>query len=120
MPRAARAEDQIQRAIFDHLRSRAAPGVFAFHPANGGFRKPIEAKILVGLGVVAGVPDVIAIKGGRTYALEIKTEEGRLTPRQRETIEAMRAAGAFVCVVYGLNAAIKQIEQWGLVRGVAA
>jgi hypothetical protein len=30
-----RPEDAIQRAVFQHLRTRAAPGVFAFHPANG-------------------------------------------------------------------------------------
>jgi hypothetical protein len=30
-----RPEAAIQRAVFEHLRVRAAPGVFAFHPANG-------------------------------------------------------------------------------------
>jgi len=42
-------------------RHRRLPGVFAFHSANGGFRKPVEAAIMKGLGVTAGVPDVIAI-----------------------------------------------------------
>jgi hypothetical protein len=32
---------------------RAAPDVFAFHPANGGYRRSIETAILKGLGVVA-------------------------------------------------------------------
>jgi len=50
-----RPEDAIQRAVVQHLRARAVPNVFAFHPANGGYRKPIEAAILKGLGVVAGV-----------------------------------------------------------------
>ena len=35
-----------------------------------------------GLGVRAGVPDVIAIKDGRTYALELKAEGGRLSEAQ--------------------------------------
>src|SRR5262245_23567538 len=48
-----RPEAAIQRAVFQHLRMRSAPGVFAFHPANGGYRKPIEAAIMKGLGVVA-------------------------------------------------------------------
>ena len=39
----ARPEQIIQRAVFDHLRARAARGVFAFHVPNGGYRKPIEA-----------------------------------------------------------------------------
>jgi hypothetical protein len=57
-------EATIQSAVFAHLRARGAPGLFAFHVPNGGYRKPIEAAILKGLGVVAGVPDVIAIHQG--------------------------------------------------------
>jgi hypothetical protein len=58
--RRARPEDSIQRAVFEHLRVRGAPNVFAFHPANGGYRRPVEASILKGLGVYAGVPDRVA------------------------------------------------------------
>src|SRR5262245_27946816 len=66
-----RPEAAIQRAVFQHLRERGVPGLFAFHPANGGYRKPIEAAILKGLGVTAGVPDVIAIYEGCCYAMEL-------------------------------------------------
>src|SRR5258708_39355947 len=68
--RRQRPEAAIQRAVFQHLRARGARGVFAFHPANGGYRKPVEAAILKGLGVVAGVPDVFAVHNGRCFALE--------------------------------------------------
>jgi hypothetical protein len=54
-------EAAIQQAVFAHLRMRAAPGVVAFHVPNGGYRRPVEAARLKGLGVRAGVPDVIAI-----------------------------------------------------------
>jgi hypothetical protein len=81
-------EPAIQRAVFDHLRQRGAPGTFAFHPPNGGWRSVIEAAILKGLGVVAGTPDVIVLKGGATYALELKAEGGRSpkpnAPRTRQ------------------------------------
>jgi hypothetical protein len=76
------SEDTIQRAVFQHLRARKAPNVFAFHVANGGKRKPIEAAILKGLGVTAGVRDIIAIRGGHTYALELKGPGGRLSENQ--------------------------------------
>lgn len=118
--RSARPEDVIQRAVFAHLRQRGAPGVFAFHVPNGGKRKQIEAAIMKGLGVTAGVPDVIAIRDGHCYGLEIKSDDGKLSPRQTESIEAMERAGATVVVTKGLNEAIRQIERWGLVRGVAA
>jgi hypothetical protein len=57
-PRRQRPEQTIQRTVFQHIDARAAPGVFAFHPANGGYRKPIETKIMAGLGVRPGIPDV--------------------------------------------------------------
>jgi hypothetical protein len=118
--RSARPEDAIQRAVFEHLRTRSAPGVFAFHVPNGGKRKPIEAAIMKGLGVTAGVPDVIAIKDGRAYGLELKSADGRPTPRQIETLQKMQAAGATVALAQGLDAALAKIEEWGLVRGRAA
>jgi hypothetical protein len=112
-------EATIQRAVFAHLRARAAPGVFAFHPANGGYRKPVEAAIMKGLGVAAGVPDVIAIHQGRCYAMESKPEGGRPTETQLSTIAALEAAGAFTAVAEGLDRALAVLEAWGLLRGRA-
>jgi hypothetical protein len=101
----------------EHLAIRGAPAVFAFHPANGGWRSRVEAAILKGMGVRAGVPDIIAIKGGRCYALELKAAGGRLTPVQRDAHAALVAAGAAVAVAYGLDDALAQLEAWGLLRG---
>jgi hypothetical protein len=112
-----RPEDDIQRAVFQHLRARGAPGVFAFAVPNGGYRRAVEAAILKGMGVVAGVPDVIAIHEGRVYALELKAEGGRATPKQQEAIAAMEAAGAFTAIAEGLGRALAVLEAWGLLRG---
>jgi hypothetical protein len=120
MSKRKRPEDQIQRAVFSHLRARAAPGVFAFHPANGGYRKPIEAAIMRGLGVRSGVPDVFAVKGGRTYALELKAIGGRLTEAQQRVIGELRWAGAAVHVATGLDEALAWLEANGLLVGKVA
>jgi hypothetical protein len=112
-----RPEDIIQRAVFEHLALRSTPGVFAFHPANGGWRSRIEAAILKGLGVRAGVPDIIAVRDGRTYGLEVKTPGGRLSAAQRSAHAALRAAGATVATAWGLDDALKTLEAWGLLRG---
>jgi hypothetical protein len=109
-------EQIIQRAVFDHLRTRASRGVFAFHVPNGGYRTPVEAAILRGLGVKAGVPDVIAIHRGHCYALELKAEGGRATPKQLEAIAAMEAAGAYCCIAEGLDRALAVLTLWGLLR----
>lgn len=109
-------EAQIQRAIFHHYRSRGADGVFAFAVPNGGYRRPIEAKILKSTGVVAGVPDTIWLRQGRMYALELKSDRGRLSAEQAAVMEAMEHCGAIVEVAYGLDAALQWLEQHGLLR----
>jgi hypothetical protein len=38
-------EQQIQKAIFSHLKNRGVPGAFFWHPFSGGFRRPKEAAI---------------------------------------------------------------------------
>jgi hypothetical protein len=95
----------MQCTFIGHFAVRGAPGVLVFHVPNGSHRKPVEAAILKGLGVRAGVPDVIAVKDGRTYALEIKPPGGRLTAVQNAA---------------HVNAALAQLEQWGLLRGRAS
>jgi hypothetical protein len=110
-------EAEIQRAVFGHWRCRAVPAAFAFHPANGGWRSPIEAAILKGLGLAPGVPDFIAVHRGHTFALELKTPNGKLSERQETTQAAMRAAGASVATAHGLDAALDQLERWKLLRG---
>jgi hypothetical protein len=113
-------EDIIQRAVFAHLRARGATGLFAFHVPNGGYRRRTEAAILKGLGVVAGVPDIVAIHKGRVYALELKAEGGRPTEIQLATIAAMEAAGVFTAVAEGVDRALAVLERWGLLRGRAS
>ena len=112
-------EDDIQRAVFQHIRVRGAAGLVAWHTPNGGQRSKAEAAIFKGLGVKPGVSDVVAVHEGRIFALEIKTEVGRPTDSQLEFIADMEAAGAFTCVAYGLDRALAVLESWGLLRGTA-
>jgi hypothetical protein len=112
-------EDAIQRAVFEHLAVRDARGLFAFHPANGGYRNTVEAARLKGLGVRAGVPDVVAIHRGQVFAIELKSERGRATDAQLQAIEDIRAAGGYAQVCHGLDCALAVLERWGLLRGRA-
>jgi hypothetical protein len=112
-----RDEDQIQRAIIKHYKARAAPGTFCFAVANGGYRRPVEASILKGLGVVAGVPDLIWIRDGKMYGLEVKTKEGRLSTAQMVVASAINDCGGFCAVAYGLDKALAILEAWGLLKG---
>jgi hypothetical protein len=95
--RRSRPEQAIQRAIFQHLAWRSASGV--------------------GLGVRAGVPDVIAIHRGEVFALELKTEHGKATSAQLQAIEDIRRAGGHAEICRGIDHALVQLETWGLLRG---
>jgi hypothetical protein len=115
-----RPEQAIQKAVFAHLTARPARGVFAFHVPNGGWRSLVEASIMKGLGVRAGVPDIIAVRDGRAYGLELKAPGERLTAVQRDAHAALSEAGAPVEVACGLDDALIVFERWGILRGTAA
>lgn len=118
--RRLRPEQAIQSAVFQHIRQRMCPRAFAFHVPNGGKRSAIEASIFKGLGVVAGVPDIIIVREGQMYALELKAGGGRLTRTQIECLEQMEAAGAICHVAYGLDPALAWLEEKRILRGRAA
>jgi hypothetical protein len=114
-----RPEQDVQKAVADHLRLRRAPGVYWFHPANGGARTAIEGAILKACGVRAGTPDLILVRDGKTYGLELKAPNGRLSESQRVAHEQMKAAGAEVAVAVGVDQALERLEGWGMLRGTA-
>lgn len=124
---AARAhpEDAIQKAVVAHLRQRGAPGLVFWHTPNGaqlgGKRNAkgiaIQGARLKGLGVRAGVSDIIAVHDGNIFALELKAPGGRATEAQLEFLSDMDRAGAFCCVAEGLDRAIAVLEGWNLLRG---
>jgi hypothetical protein len=114
-----RPEQQIHRAVVQHLRYRAKPGVVFIHVPNGGQRRPIEAAIFKALGVRAGVSDLLLWHEGKSFALELKAEGGRATEAQRQFLADMERAGAFTCLAESLDRALATLEKWGLLRGVA-
>jgi hypothetical protein len=118
--RRARPEQTIQAALCEHLRRRAVPKCFWFHTPNGGARTAVEGAIFKSLGLRPGVPDIVLVRDGRTYGLELKAPGGRSSEAQIRAHEELRAAGAEVAVCVGLDAAIKQLGDWQLLRGQAA
>jgi hypothetical protein len=114
--RRRRPEQDLQRAVLEHLELCAVPNCYWFHVGNGGWRSPVEAKVLKSLGVRPGVPDLILIYGGKTFGLELKTEIGKLTSVQRTAHVLMRAAGAEVEVAYGIDEALELLRRWQILR----
>jgi hypothetical protein len=114
-------ENEIQRAVFRHFATRGAPTAFAFHPKNGGIhQRGRRAGINTGLGVVPGVPDVIVLYRGHCFTLELKAEKGKLSPEQLEIAKTITRAGGTWGVAYGLDEALRWLEERGLLVGKTA
>ena len=55
----------------------------------------------------AGIPDIIACVGGRFVALEVKTQQGKLTKLQEITLQRINAAKGKACKVQS----VKEVEE---------
>jgi hypothetical protein len=69
------------------------------------------------LGTTRGTPDLLIVADGKAYFLELKSAGGRVTDEQRACHCALRGAGATVAVATGVDAAIAQLKDWGLLKG---
>jgi hypothetical protein len=114
-----RPEQDLQRAVAQHLAWRARPGIWWTHVPLGGWRTKVEAAILNGMGTRRGTPDLLLAYRGRMFALELKSDRGRLTANQRACHENLERAGVQVATAYGLDEALGMLEAWGLLRGSA-
>jgi len=113
-------EDSIQKALFQWIRL-ATPRIpqlaLAFHCPNGGRRDAREAARLKGLGVRAGVPDVM-IPGksadGNFYgiAIELKSAKGRLTDEQLGWSVRLRSVGWRCGVCHSFDEARQTIADY--------
>lgn len=92
-------EDNLQKCVVELLKAyKATKGIEYFAVPNGGYRRKTEAARLKGLGVRAGVPDLVVlipamvpldgIRGARskprTIFLELKAGKNKLSDSQEE------------------------------------
>lgn len=109
-------EERLQMDLADHIRARQVPGLFWFHVPNGGKRGIREATRFKAMGVRAGTPDLIFLHNGQFYAMELKAGTGSLQKNQKEALIEIAAAGGKKAVCKGLDAALDQLIEWGLIR----
>jgi hypothetical protein len=126
-PRRRSPEAAIQRAVIEHLRLRAEPDVLWLHVPNGGSRDIREAANLKRMGALAGASDLLLFRPGACpdcgcarlegFALELKSDGGRLTDAQREFLWRFSEVGGHTCIAEGLDQALGALESWQLLRG---
>lgn len=77
-----------------------------YHVPNGGLRSRVEAGRMKAQGVIPGVPDLhhaIPTKIFASLYVEIKTDEGRLSPEQIKEHEILKSASNRVEIVRSLE-----------------
>lgn len=109
-------EEQIHRTVVEHLERFAAPGVFYFHVPNGDIRHKGAAGRLKAMGTRAGVPDLVLIKGGHTYGLELKRPGEKQSDNQILVEGQWEHAGGTYAVAHGLDYALDTLREWGLLE----
>lgn len=67
-------------------------------------------------GIVAGIPDVIVLYRGQAHFLEIKAEDGLLSPAQQNVGVAILMAGARYAVARTASEALALLDQWDIPR----
>src|SRR5262245_24812842 len=73
----------LQRVVCEHLTVRGHHDLYWWHHPAGGCRSAIEAAIFKSIGAKPGLPDIFILHRGRRFGLELKSENGRLSPTRR-------------------------------------
>ena len=107
-PKTAEWQDTI--AVADYLRLR---DLLFMHIPNEGKRTPEQGAILKRMGLSKGAPDFIVFEprgGFHGFALELKTEDGRLTKEQLEWAANLSRRGYAWTMAKGVDEAIRKID----------
>ena len=107
-------EDAFQQQVIAQAKLMLRREVVYFHVPNGGYRHAREASKLRKMGVLAGVPDLIFIRAGAVYMLELKAGKNDTTPIQDATIAALTEAGAQIAVCRDMTEVVAAWRKWNL------
>jgi len=115
------SEREEQITVFNNLR-RDYPELakIAMHVRNEGKKTPQAVMREKAEGMVSGAADIV-IPARQTFICELKKRDhtkSRFQPLQLEYLEACQAAGAFVCVALGYEAAMEAIREWNATRTI--
>ena len=106
-------EQRLQREVANYLSWALMPPTwFTAIPAGGGGE--LRGKILKGMGLRAGVPDILIVHDGQAKWLELKSPRGVLSEAQRATHSALNATGCPVVICRSLDEVRGAVWAWGI------
>lgn len=87
-----------------------------FHVPNEGKRGWHAQRSFKRLGARAGVPDIIIMRGGKAWCIELKSAKGKLTAAQRAFHVLLERAGIPVKVCRDRAEVMMALSGWGLLQ----
>jgi hypothetical protein len=109
-------ETKIHFGVAEYLRKCGAPGLLWWHTPNDGKRTFGATNRLKRMGMLNGVSDIIAVREGKIYGLELKADKGRATEHQLKFLSDLDNAGGYTAMSHGLDRAVAVLKSWGLIR----
>lgn len=103
-------ESNIQRVILDWL---SWNGFCHWRNYVGAVIHGIGSKTRFGKNPAKGMPDIMGLMkdgSGRLFAIEVKTETGRVAPHQKEKIAELNENGAVAFVARDLETVIEKLN----------
>lgn len=61
-----------------------------------------------------GLPDIVGVRNGRFFAVEVKTKDGRQTELQKQTAVQIEAVGGVYVLARSVSDAITSLTQRGI------
>src|SRR4029450_13098959 len=104
-----RPEQLIHRAVIEHLRLRAIPGLLWWHTPQGAPYGALQGAIMSGLGVRAGVSDLLLLHAGKLHALELKAPARRPSPAQVSFLLDVAKAGGYAEYADNIDPAVQTL-----------
>lgn len=117
MPSRERPEDLIQQGILAMCKVILRDDIVVFAVPNGEKRDWQSAKRLKLQGVMAGMTDLVFLRGGGcAFLMEVKTNRGKLSKKQINLRTWCIGTGTPWCVVRSREEALATLKEWDLVR----
>lgn len=105
-----------QVTLFARLRREhpSSFGLLALHPRNEGRRSHLQAAKEKSEGMSTGATDIV-IPGRPAFVCELKRRDhtqSSISSEQLSYLRAAKAAGAYVCIALGVDAAWRAFNDW--------
>ena len=115
-PKRQNPEARLQKAVVAHLMLTATPGVLWFSVPNEGKRSVVMGGHLKAMGMRPGTADLILIKKGQAYALELKAK-GKVQSEAQLLFQAdCQTAKTPYCCSDNIDAALYALRAWGMIK----